>query len=330
MELSIVTTMYKSAQYVPEFHRRIAAVARRLCTNYEIVFVNDGSPDESLEVARRLGAADPHVKVIDLSRNYGHHRAMMCGIQHARGARVFLIDVDLEESPEALGRLWACMDEDPETDVVVGQLEAKTVPFFKRLTSDLFYKVFNTFSSTPISDRDIVSRLMSRPYVDALCTYGEREIFFPGVWVDAGFRQRYVRATKTYDGNSTYTLRKKLVMAVDAVTSFSSKPLIYIFYLGLLFSLAASVFILYLVVRKFLVGQVFLGWTSLMAVLFFIGGIIIFSLGVVGIYISKIFIEVKGRPQTVVRKIYVDGVAIQDRRPQPIETGGKFAHDLQA
>lgn len=329
MDLSVVTTMYKSGQYVPEFHRRISAEARRLTTDYEIIFVNDGSPDESLDIARRLGAADPHVKVIDLSRNYGHHRAMMCGIQHARGARVFLIDVDLEESPEALGGLWSRMDADPEIDVVVGQLEAKTVPFFKRLTSDLFYKAFNTFSSTTISDRDIVSRLMNRPYVDALCGYGEREIFFPGVWVDAGFRQARVPATKTFDGNSTYTLRKKMVMAVDAVTSFSSKPLIYIFYLGLLFSVGASLFILYLVVRKVVGGQVFLGWTSLMAVLFFIGGIIIFSLGVVGIYVSKIFVEVKGRPQTVVRKIYIRGDAIAHPHPQRIETGGKLTHDIQ-
>ena len=311
MDLSIVTTMYGSRDYVAEFVRRISAEARKLTADYEIVLVNDGSPDDSLDVSRALSAGDPHIRVIDLSRNYGHHRAMMCGIRHAQGDKVFLIDVDLEESPEALGGFWSRMEAEPDVDVVVGQLEQKTVPFSKRLTSDLFYKVFNTFSSIRISDRDIVSRLMKRNYVDALSTYGEREIFFPAVWEDAGFRQVRMTATKTYDGNSSYTLRKKMVMAVDAVTTFSSKPLIYIFYLGLLFSLGASLAIIYLVIRKFVGGQVFLGWTSLMAVLFFIGGIIIFSLGVVGIYVSKIFVEVKGRPQTVVRQIYTGGEPIR-------------------
>lgn len=307
MELSVVTTLYRSARYVEEFHARISAQATRLTKDYEIIFVNDGSPDDSLDKARLLCMRDSHVKVIDLSRNYGHHRAMMCGIQHAAGARVFLIDVDLEESPDALAGFWSAMDGDPETDVVVGQLEAKTVPFFKRLTSDLFYKVFNTFSTVPISDREVVSRLMNRSYVDALSRYRESEIFFPAVWVDAGFRQKKIAATKTYDGESSYTLRKKLVMAVDAVTSFSSKPLIYVFYLGLLFSTTSFFFIIYLVARKIWLGHVFLGWTSLMAMLFLIGGIIIFSLGLVGIYVSKIYTEVKARPQSLVRRIYLGG-----------------------
>ena len=317
MNLSIVTTLYNSSRYVLEFHRRISAAAQRLTSDFELVFVNDGSPDDSLAVAQRLCLADPRVKVIDLSRNYGHHRAMMSGIRHAVGARVFLIDVDLEELPEALTEFWACMEADPEVDVVVGQLEAKTVPLLKRMTSDTFYKVFNALSPTKISDRDIVSRIMNRAYVDALCDYGEREIFFPAVWVDVGFRQRRIVATKTYDGHSTYTLRKKVVMAVDAITSFSSSPLVYIFYLGLFFSVGAALFIAYLVTRKILGGHVFLGWTSLMAVLFFIGGIIIFSIGVVGIYVSKIFMEVKGRPQTLVRRVY-DGSLVADRPSEPI------------
>ena len=305
MDLSIVTTLYLSSRYVEEFHRRITDQAQQLTDKYELIFVNDGSPDNSLDVARRICARDPHVKVVDLSRNFGHHRAMMCGIQQAEGDRVFLIDVDLEESPEALSGYWSAMQANPEADVVVGELQAKTVPLLKRFNSDLFYKVFNAMSSVKISDREIVSRLMKRSYVDALLRYGERDIFFPAIWADAGFNQTKIAATKSFDGNSSYTLRKKLVMAVDAVTAFSSKPLIYIFYLGVSFSVGALFFIAYLVVRKIWVGQVFLGWTSLMAVLFFIGGIIIFSLGVVGIYISKIFVEVKARPHTLVRRIYV-------------------------
>jgi putative glycosyltransferase len=304
MDLSVVATLYCSSKYIAEFHRRISSEAQKLTQSYELIFVNDGSPDDSLSIARQICAKDPRVKVLDLSRNFGHHRAMMCGIRHAAGARVFLIDVDLEELPESLGRFWEAMEGDPEADVVVGELQEKTVSFFKQATSGLFYKVFNVLSSVRISEKEIVSRLMNRTYVNALSEYDEREIFFPAIWVDAGFKQKKIPATKTYDGNTSYTFRKRLTMAVEAITSFSNKPLMYIFYLGLSFSIGSLLFIIYLLMRKLLVGQVLLGWTSLMAVLFLIGGIIIFSLGVVGIYISKIYIEVKARPHSIVRKIY--------------------------
>ncbi len=304
MKLSIVTTLYCSSRYIDEFYKRISIEANKVTDSYEIIFVNDGSPDDSLAVARQICMHDKHVKVVDLSRNFGHHRAMMCGLEHTEGERVFLIDVDLEELPEALSQFWQVMEQDTDIDVVVGQLAEKTVPFFKRTTSDLFYKLFNSLSAVKISSRDIVSRLMTRDYVDALLAYGEKEIFFPAIWEDAGFKQVRVLATKTYDGHSTYTLRKKLTMAVDAITSFSSKPLIYIFYLGLAFSLGALAFMTYLVLRKLIIGKVILGWTSMMAALFLIGGIIIFSLGLIGIYLSKIYIQVKSRPNSIVKKIY--------------------------
>ena len=307
MELSIVATLYGSSKYIAEFHTRISKVAETLTNNYEIVFVNDGSSDDSLAIACAICAYDPKVKVLDLSRNFGHHRAMMCGIKHASGDRVFLIDVDLEELPELLSTFWQTMETNPEIDVVVGQLQEKTVPVLKKAVSSLFYRVFNALSAIRISDRDIVSRLMNRAYVNALVEYQEREIFFPAIWVDAGFRQVKIPATKTFDGDSSYTFRKRLVMAIEAITSFSSMPLIYIFYLGLLFTLGSAAFIIVLLLRKLFIGHVILGWTSLMAVLFLVSGIIIFSLGVVGIYVSKIYIEIKARPNSIVRKIYQNG-----------------------
>lgn len=304
MKLSIVTTLYSSARYIEEFYLRISIEANKVTDSYEIIFVNDGSPDNSLDIARKICAQDPCVKVIDLSRNYGHHRAMMSGLEYAKGARVFLIDVDLEELPESLSLFWQTMEQGADIDVVVGELAKKTVPFFKRSTSDIFYKLFNSLSVVKISSRDIVSRLMTRDYVNALIQYGEKEIFFPAIWEDAGFKQVRVPATKSYDGNSTYTMRKKLTMAVDAVTSFSSKPLIYIFYLGLTFSSGSLLFMAFLIIRRLVAGSAILGWTSVIATLFLIGGIIIFSLGIIGIYLSKIYIQVKSRPNSIVKKVY--------------------------
>lgn len=304
MMLSIVTTLYKSERYVQEFYARIVKAAASLTPDFEIVFVNDGSPDESVDIACTLADSDPRVSVVDLSRNFGHHRAMMSGLRHARGDLVFLIDVDLEEQPEALGMFWSLMHSDAKIDVAFGQLEQKTVPWIKQYTSNAFYRLFNALSTTPISDREVVSRLMRRPYVDALLSYGEYEIFIPAVWADAGFVQRPVTVTKGFDGFSSYTLSRRVAMAVDAITSFSSRPLLYIFYLGLLFSTSSTLYFIYLLTRKLFLDDVVLGWTSLMAGLFLIGGIIIFSLGVVGIYVAKIYTEVKRRPNAIVRRVH--------------------------
>ena len=304
MKLSIVTTLYCSSRYIHEFYERISTQARLVTDRYEIIFVNDGSPDNSLEVAKKIGASDACVKVIDLSRNFGHHRAMMCGLGYTSGTRVFLIDVDLEEQPEALGEFWREMDADPELDIVIGELEEKPAPFFKKGSSEAFYKAFNALSSVKISSRDMVSRLMTRGYVDALLQYHEKEIFFPAIWEDVGFKQKRLRATKSFDGFTTYTLRKKLVMAFNAITSFSSKPLIYISYLGLLFSMSSLAFMALLVIRRLSGQDVMLGWTSMIAVVFLIGGIIMFALGLVGIYISKIYDQVKGRPNVIVKRVY--------------------------
>lgn len=305
MRLSIVTTLYQSSRYLEEFHRRMTATARAITDDYELILVNDGSPDDSLEIARSLLAEDSHIVILDLSRNFGHHRAMMTGLERTKGEYVFLIDVDLEESPENLTAFWDYLTTHAEADVVIGELQTgKQGSVARRLASSWFYDLFNFLSNTKISDKELVSRLMRRKYVDSLISYQERELFIPGIWAHAGFAQHYLPAEKTFDGYSTYTLRRKLTMVVDAVTSFSSKPLLMVFYTGILFVISASLVILYLIASKFLFDYSIIGWASLVAILFFIGGLIIFSLGIVGIYIAKIYVEVKQRPNSIVKTIY--------------------------
>lgn len=307
MKLSIVTTLYQSSRYMEEFHRRVTAVASAITDDYELVFVNDGSPDNSLEIAKKLRVNDRHIVIVDLSRNFGHHRAMMTGLERAQGDFVFLIDVDLEECPENLTAFWDYLGAHPEADVVIGQSQTKKQGgIARRLASSWFYDMFNFLSYVKISNRELVSRLMRRTYVDSLVSYRERELFIPGIWVHAGYEQHYLPAEKTFDGNSTYTLRRKLTMVVDAVTSFSAKPLYMVFYTGILFVISAALVIVYLIVNKLLFGYAIVGWASLVAILFFIGGVITGSLGIVGIYIAKIYTEVKQRPNSIVKTVYCE------------------------
>lgn len=305
MKLSIVTTLYQSSRYLEEFHRRMAATAGAITDDYELILVNDGSPDDSLEVAKGLLAGDDHIVVIDLSRNFGHHRAMMTGLERAKGEYVFLIDVDLEEHPENLTAFWDYLTTHNDTDVVIGELQTKKQGgLVRRLASSWFYDLFNFLSYVKLSNKELVARLMRRGYVDSLISYQERELFIPGIWAHAGYKQHHLPAEKTFDGYSTYTLRRRLVMAVDAITSFSAKPLLMVFYTGTLFVIGAGLVILFLIINKLLYGYSIVGWASLVAILFFIGGVIIFSLGIVGIYTAKIYTEVKQRPTSIIKTIY--------------------------
>lgn len=304
MNLSIVTTLYLSSEYINEFYDRITAVANTITESYEIIFVNDGSPDNSLEIVKKISDQDFHVKVIDLSRNYGQHRALMCALEYSQGDFVFLTSVDLEEQPEILSQLWDAIIKNEDIDVVIGKLEEKPNIFFNKLYSNLFYKFFNFLSKVKISSKDTLSRLMSRNYVNALKQYSEKDIFLPAIWEDVGFRQIRINAKKSYKGKTSYTLSKKISMVINAITSFSNMPLVYIFYIGLIFISISIIFMIYLIIRKLFFGVVFQGWTSIITSLFLIGGIIIFSLGIIGIYLSKIFIQVKSRPKILVKKIY--------------------------
>src|ERR1051325_4406526 len=180
MRLSIVTTLYRSAPYIGEFCRRAGEAAARITDDYEIVLVNDGSPDDSLAVAVAAYERDPHIRVIDLSRNFGHHRAMMTGLAHARGDRVFLLDADLEQQPELLPQFAAEMERSG-ADVVYGVQSKRTGGLGERVIGSLYYKLFNFLSSTEIPANIVTMRLMTRRYVAALVRHREREILIGGL-----------------------------------------------------------------------------------------------------------------------------------------------------
>lgn len=303
MDLSVVTTLYRSAPYLREFHARVQAVADRLGGAYEIILVNDGSPDESQQVALDLCAADPHVCVIELSRNFGHHKAMMTGLARARGRRVFLIDCDLEEEPELLGRFDHEMNVSG-ADVVYGVQRSRKGGIAERMTGAIFYWLLNRLSSYPVPKNQVTARLMTRRYVRSLVRHRDREVFMAGLWAITGYRQQAVVVDKQSRDDTTYNLVRKLGMVVNAITSFSSRPLAYVFYVGCLILGLSGGAGAYLVVRRLFFGQLLAGWPSLMVSIWFLGGLTIFCLGVIGIYLSKMFAEVKRRPYTVVRRVY--------------------------
>jgi len=303
MELSIVTTLYYSSPYIKEFHQRATKVAKKLFRSYEIIFVNDGSPDDSLEVIRAIAEQDPAVIVINLSRNFGHHKAIMTGLSHARGDLVFLIDVDLEFAPELLFEFYQRM-QNTKADVIFGIRKKRTDNFISNLGGFLFYPIFNFFSEVKIPKNLTTVRLMSNRYVKNLIKHKEKQFIIAGLWELTGFRQLGVEIKKKYKGSTKYSIVHNLSIIINAITSFSAKPLVYIFNIGFFILAVSIVFILYLIVKKLFFGIPISGWTSLIVTLWFFGGLLIFFLGIIGIYISKIFIETKKRPYTIISDIF--------------------------
>jgi putative glycosyltransferase len=304
MKLSIVATLYQSAPYVAEFYRRSTAAAVELVgDDYEIVLVNDGSPDNSLELAIQLTERDPHVVVVDLSRNFGHHKAMMTGLAQAKGEKIFLIDSDLEEEPEWLISFSTKMQVG-NSDVIYGIQDRRKGNFLERISGYIFYRVFRLLTGISQPNNIVTARLMSRRYVSALLEHREQELNIGGLWIITGFRQIHKVVQKGDGSPTSYSFSHKFSHLVNAVTSFSSKPLVYIFYTGVLISISATLFILKLIYQFFFVATPPSGYTSVIASIWLFSGLIIFSLGVQGIYISKIFIEVKQRPYTIVRSVY--------------------------
>jgi putative glycosyltransferase len=313
MRLSVVATMFRSAPYLREFHRRVTAAARRHAgDDYELILVNDGSPDESLALALRLREQDPHLCIIDLSRNFGHHQAMWTGLQHARGDWVLLLDSDLEEAPEWLAELEATRQQ-TGADVVFGVQRARRGNWLHRFFGALSYKVCNLLSDVVLPENLMTIRLMSRRYLNALLQHVEVTFTIAGLWVRTGFQQVPVPLDKGHKPTSTYGLVRRFRYLVNSITTFSDKPLIGVLYLGatmLLLSLGVAAT---LIVRELFGTRMQSGWPSLMVTIWFLAGLIIFSQGILGLYLARVFREVKRRPIALIREKYDCRPAAENR-----------------
>jgi putative glycosyltransferase len=304
MQLSVVTTLFQSAPYIAEFYRRVRAEAENISPGVEFVFVNDGSTDRSLEVVLELQKQDPRIRIIDLSRNFGHHKAMMTALDYARGDLVFLIDVDLEEPPDILGMFFEALNKE-NADSVYGVQSPRHGPWLTRTLANLFYWIFEHLSDFRVPAHSLTARLMTRRYVDQLVRYKEHLSNMIGLWELTGFKQVGVAVRKNpFKGMTTYTLQRRLAAAIYAITAFSNKPLRLIAYLGLLVTLLSTISAIGLMIHYFVFGVETTGWTSLIVAISLFSGLILFCQGIVAAYLAVIFIETKNRPYTVIRRIY--------------------------
>lgn len=302
--LSVVAPCYNEQDCVLEFHRQATEAARSsVGDDYEIVLVNDGSKDNTLALIQQLAARDPHVVAINLSRNFGHQKALSAGLAFCRGDRVLAIDADLQDPPSLLGDMMALMD--AGHDVVYGQRRSRAgETAFKTTAAALFYRLLRRLTEIDIPADVGDFRLMSRRAVDILNAMPEQYRFIRGLVAWIGLRQApllYDRDAR-YAGTTSYPLRKMLLFAVDAITGFSVVPLRLVSWVGMTAS-AASVVLFIFTIIQWARGDTVVGWTSIAALILIIGGVQLLFLGVLGEYVGRIYIEGKRRPLFIVSDI---------------------------
>jgi polyisoprenyl-phosphate glycosyltransferase len=299
--VSIVVPIYNEEQTIPELYDRLKKAALQISENYEIIFVNDGSRDQSLQALMAVAARDHRVRYIAFSRNFGHQIAVTAGLDHAHGAAVAIIDGDLQDPPEIIPELYSKHKEGFEV-VYARRNKREGESYFKKITAKWFYRIIKKLTNfdIPVDVGDF--RLVDRKIVDLLKRMPEQNKFLRGQIAWLGFRQTYVmfnRDKRKY-GTTGYPFSKMLRFALDGITSFSDQPLQFVTRAGVIVSGLSLVIILYAVYSHFFLQRTITGWTSLIISSMFIGGIQLLSIGVIGEYISRINKNVINRPLYVI------------------------------
>jgi dolichol-phosphate mannosyltransferase len=300
--ISVVVPVHNEVETLDELHRRLSAVLDGL-GQHEIVLVDDGSDDRSWERMRVLAASDPHVRLIRLSRNFGHQAALTAGLDASRGDAVVVMDADLQDPPELIPELVAKWREG--FDVVYGvRTTREGETRFKLLTASVFYRLLRGVSRVDIPADAGDFRLLSRRAVDALARMPERARFLRGMTSWVGFRQAGVsyRRDARYAGTTNYPTRRMITLGLDAITSFSTAPIRVVTSLGFVLVVFCAGVLAWTVYVKLFTDTAVAGWTSLLAVVLLLGGMQLVALGIIGQYVARIFEESKQRPVYLVEE----------------------------
>ncbi|WP_258344905.1 glycosyltransferase family 2 protein [Saccharopolyspora gregorii] len=303
--ISYVLPVYDEQDGLRRFHRELlAATATRPDLEYEFVYVNDGSRDGSLQVLRELAEADPRVRVLDFARNFGHQIAITAGLDHAEGDAVVVMDTDLQDPPAVSIEMIDAWRGGAE--IVSARRRTRRDTRFKRLTAHSYYRLLHNLAEVdiPVDTGDF--RLLDRRAAEELRGFRERSRFIRGMVASMGFQQTEVLFDRDERaaGETKYPLRKMVRLAADGVTGFSTAPLKLITRIGFLSLGLAALGILYAVALRLFFPQITVsGWTMIMVVMLFLGGVQMLSLGVIGSYIGRIYDEVRQRPLYIVRKV---------------------------
>lgn len=300
MDISVVIPVYGCKAALPELHRRLVATLEQITSEFEIILVDDCCPQNSWEEIVKICHKDLRVKGIHFSRNFGQIKAITAGLDKSKGNWVVVMDCDLQDRPESILDLYQKAQEG--YDVVFARRMERVDSSITKFLSGCFYKVYDYFTEGTFDSSICNFSISRRNVIDNYCKMREHNRAFTMFIRWLGFKETAIdlQADARFEGKSSYNLKRKLKMAMEIITSQSNKPLLFSIHLGFIISLISFVYIIYLVIRALFIKDILLGWTTIVASIYLVGGVLLAAIGILGIYIGNIFDEAKNRPLYVI------------------------------
>ncbi len=303
--ISLVIPCYNEEETIGILYEELNRVADIMKDyDFEMLFVNDGSKDRTLEKTKELAKQDSRVIFLSFSRNFGKESAMYAGLCSAKGDYVAVMDADMQDPPELLPEMASYLESGEYDSVATRRVNREGEPIIRSFFARQFYKIMNRISDADVADGARDFRMMNREMVDSVISLGERNRFSKGIFGWVGYRTKWLpfKNRERVAGETKWNFWGLLKYSIDGFVNFSQAPLSIASYIGLIFTVIAFLAIIFIMVRKFVWGDPVSGWPSLVCIITFIGGVQLFCLGIMGQYISKMYLEVKGRPHYIIKE----------------------------
>lgn len=303
MKISIVVPCYNEEEVINIFYDEISKVEKEMKNKFEIIFINDGSSDKTLEIFRKL-AKNKNVRYISFSRNFGKEAAMYAGLEAATGDYVAIMDVDLQDPPYLLKEMYNILQTGEYDCVATRRVSRKGEPPIRSFFARMYYKIINKISKTEIVDGARDFRLMSRPMVDSVLRVTEYNRYSKGIFSWVGYKTKWLEYENAQRaaGTSKWSFFKLFLYSLESIVAFSTVPLSIASIIGVLFCLVAFIIIILIIVKTLILGDPTSGWPSMACIMFLIGGVQLLCTGIIGQYLSKTYLEVKNRPIYIVEE----------------------------
>lgn len=308
-KISIIVPCYNEEEAMPLFYDEICKTASTFDkVDFEFIFVNDGSRDRTLEVARDLAKKDKRVRYISFSRNFGKEAAMLAGLEYSQGDYVAIMDADLQDPPSMLHDMYDGIKNEGYDCVATRRVNRKGEPPIRSFFAKCYYKLINRISDTEIVDGARDYRLMSRQMVDSILSLKEYNRFSKGIFSWVGYNTKWLeyKNVERVAGTTKWNFWKLFLYSLESIVAFSTVPLAISSIIGIMFFLISMIMIVFIIVRTITFGDPVAGWPSLVCIIFFVSGVQLFGIGVIGQYLSKLYLEVKGRPVYIVKETEKD------------------------
>ena len=304
--ISVIVSCFNEEKALPIFYKKIEEVRIRdfFDTDFEYIFIDDGSKDKTLEIIKELALKDEKVRYISFSRNFGKEAAMLAGLEAAEGDYVTLMDADLQDPPDLLRKMYDIILEEGYDCVGTRRVSRKGEPPIRSFFARIFYKLINKMSNVEMVDGARDYRLMTKQMKDAIISMKEYNRYSKGLFSFVGFKTKWLEYEniERVAGETKWSFWKLFKYALEGITAFSTVPLVLASFIGLLFCLISFIMIVVIIIKTLVFGDPTSGWPSLTCIIFMVSGIQLFSLGIIGQYLSKTYLEVKKRPIYIIRE----------------------------